>query len=78
MLNKVLEIMFEVLWWVFTLIYFMVIFPIGMVLQGLYTPIGIIIYCIVSKRYITPGEYFELFASALIDGFGSWLEILRY
>lgn len=63
------EILGKILAWILTLIYFMVIVPIGVVLQGLWTPIGIIIYCIIEKRFISCTELWKIYTGFISDGF---------
>ena len=62
--------------WLLTLVYFMVVLPIFMVLQGLITPIEIIISCIRNKRVIKPAEYWRAFADNMIKAFELWYDVL--
>ena len=48
--------------WVWTIVYFMIIMPIGFIIQGVIcTPIEIINLCIKEKRIIDPFEYWTDF-----------------
>lgn len=71
---KILERIWE---WLFTIVYFMAILPIGILIQAVSTPIELVWNCIKHRRIIKPAEYWIAFADRMIDVFEDWVIELK-
>ena len=63
-----------VLFWIWTIVWFMVLQPIVWVVQAALTPIELVINCIYHKTLV-PVEYWHDFATRAINSYSSWLDI---
>lgn len=63
--------------WVVTIVYFMIIMPIGAVVQGLMTPIELIWNAVIFKICddpFGPEDYFELYGKRMVRAFSGWFD----